>query len=82
VLSGHAIARFGIAVARRSPHQRSLGRLRHYNWSSWPAFLRTVRNMDLLLQPSYTESFSMVTGDAIGQGVRKSAVGKPMPTVP
>jgi glycosyltransferase involved in cell wall biosynthesis len=39
------------------------------NWSSWPAFLRTVRNMDLLLQPSYTESFSMVTGDAIGQGV-------------
>jgi len=39
------------------------------NWASWPAFLRTVRNMDLLLQPSYTESFSMVTGDAVGQGV-------------
>lgn len=39
------------------------------NWASWPAFLRTVRNMDLVLMPSYTESFSMVTADAIGQGV-------------
>lgn len=41
-----------------------------YNsWASWPAFLRTVRNMDLVLMPSYTESFSMVSADAIGQGV-------------
>jgi len=39
------------------------------NWASWPAFLRTVRNMDLILMPSYTESFSMVTADAVGQGV-------------
>jgi glycosyltransferase involved in cell wall biosynthesis len=38
-------------------------------WQSWPVFLRLVRSMDLLLQPSYTESFSMVTADAIGQGV-------------
>jgi glycosyltransferase involved in cell wall biosynthesis len=44
-------------------------RIIYNNWASWPAFLRTVRNMDLLLMPSYTESFSMVTGDAIGQGV-------------
>ena len=38
-------------------------------WQSWPMFLRVVRSMDLLVQPSYTESFSMVTADAIGQGV-------------
>jgi glycosyltransferase involved in cell wall biosynthesis len=38
-------------------------------WQSWPVFLRLVRSMDLLIQPSYTESFSMVTADAIGQGV-------------
>jgi glycosyltransferase involved in cell wall biosynthesis len=44
-------------------------RIVYNNWASWPAFQRTVRNMDLVLMPSYTESFSMVTGDAIGQGV-------------
>ena len=38
-------------------------------WQSWPAFLRTVRSMHLGVQPSYTESFSMVTADFIGQGV-------------
>ncbi len=38
-------------------------------WASWPAFRRLVRNMHLLLQPSYTESFSMVTADAIAEGV-------------
>jgi hypothetical protein len=38
-------------------------------WSSWPAFRRTVRAMHLLLQPSYTESFSMVTADGIAEGV-------------
>jgi glycosyltransferase involved in cell wall biosynthesis len=39
------------------------------SWASWPAFLRTVRSMDLVLMPSYTESFSMVTADAVAQGV-------------
>jgi hypothetical protein len=31
------------------------------NWQSWPQFLSTVGSMDLLLQPSYTEGFNMVT---------------------
>lgn len=39
------------------------------NWSSWPSFLNTVGSMDLLLQPSYTESFNMVTADGISRGV-------------
>lgn len=38
-------------------------------WASWPAFRRMVRNMHLLLQPSYTESFSMVSADGIAEGV-------------
>jgi glycosyltransferase involved in cell wall biosynthesis len=38
-------------------------------WQSWPIFLQLVRSMDILIQPSYTESFSMVSADAIGQGV-------------
>jgi hypothetical protein len=38
-------------------------------WQSWPAFRTTVRHMHLLLQPSYTESFNMVTADGIAEGV-------------
>lgn len=38
-------------------------------WETWPEFVRTVANMHLLLQPSYTESFNMVTADGISVGV-------------
>ena len=38
-------------------------------WQSWSSFRRTVAHMHLLLQPSYTESFNMVTADGIAEGV-------------
>lgn len=38
-------------------------------WQSWPKFRSTVRHMHLLLQPSYTESFNMVTADGVAEGV-------------
>ncbi len=38
-------------------------------WESWPQFLGTVGSMDLLMQPSYTETFNMVTADGISRGV-------------
>lgn len=38
-------------------------------WQTWPSFRRTVGSMDLLLQPSYTESFNMVTADGVAEGV-------------
>jgi hypothetical protein len=38
-------------------------------WQSWPAFRKTVGHMHLLLQPSYTESFNMVTADGAAEGV-------------
>lgn len=38
-------------------------------WESWPAFRRTVGHMHLLLQPSYTESFNMVTADGVAEGL-------------
>ncbi len=41
----------------------------HDGWASWSSFRRLVRNMHLLIQPSYTESFSMVSADAIAEGV-------------
>lgn len=44
------------------------------DWESWPQFLSTVGAMDLMLQPSYTETFNMVTADGISRGVA-SVVG-------
>ena len=42
----------------------------HLNgWQSWPSFRKTVAHMNLLLQPSYTESFNMVTADGVAEGV-------------
>ena len=38
-------------------------------WQSWPSFRKVVAHMHLLLQPSYTESFNMVTADGIAEGV-------------
>lgn len=38
-------------------------------WAPWSEFVRLVDQMHLLLQPSYTESFNMVTADGISQGV-------------
>jgi hypothetical protein len=38
-------------------------------WQSWPNFRKTVAHMHLLLQPSYTESFNMVTADGTAEGV-------------
>jgi len=39
------------------------------SWASWTDFLMTVGSMDLLLQPSYTEGFNMVTADGIARGI-------------
>ncbi len=38
-------------------------------WQSWPKFRQTVGHMHLLLQPSYTESYNMVTADGVAEGV-------------
>ena len=51
------------------------------NWESWPTFRKTVANMHLLMQPSYTESFNMVTADGIAEGV-PSVVSEAIEWVP
>lgn len=38
-------------------------------WQPWPKFRKVVAHMHLLLQPSYTESFNMVTADGVAEGV-------------
>ena len=44
-------------------------------WCGWPEFRKTVADMDLLIHPSYTESFNMVSADGISQGI--PVVGSP-----
>jgi len=39
------------------------------SWQPWPKFRKVVAHMHLLLQPSYTESFNMVTADGVAEGV-------------
>jgi len=43
--------------------------LKQNGWQTWPQFRKTVAHMHLLLQPSYTESFNMVTADGAAEGV-------------
>jgi glycosyltransferase involved in cell wall biosynthesis len=38
-------------------------------WQPWPAFRRTVGSMDLLLQPSFDETFQVIVADGIAEGV-------------
>ena len=38
-------------------------------WQTWPNFRKTIAHMHLLMQPSYTESFNMVTADGVAEGV-------------
>ncbi len=39
------------------------------NWDAWSGFRRLVRHMHLLLQPSFTESFNVVTADGVAECV-------------
>jgi hypothetical protein len=55
--------------------------VKHAGWQPWPGFKRVVRHMHVLLQPSFTESFNMVTADGIAEGV-PSAVSTAIDWVP
>ncbi len=62
---GDTIIRAARALLNGVPHAKLI----ENGWQSWPQFRQTVANMHLLLQPSYTESFNMVTADGIAEGV-------------
>lgn len=40
-----------------------------HKWMPWDQFTRLVKTMDLLFQPSFTESFNIVTADGVSVGV-------------
>ena len=44
-------------------------RLNEFNWLNREQFLRVLRSMDLAMSVSLTETFSLVTADAISQGI-------------
>lgn len=50
-------------------------------WEEWSKFRQTIRHMDLLMQPSYTESFNVVTADGAASGV-PSVVGSAIDWAP
>lgn len=44
-------------------------KLVRHDWNYWDQFIGLIGQCDLLLQPSYTESFNMITADGISVGV-------------
>jgi hypothetical protein len=62
---GDTILRSARAMLSGLPHVK----LVENGWQSWPRFRDSVGHMHLLMQPSYTESFNMVTADGIAEGV-------------
>lgn len=42
--------------------------IRHL-WEPWEKFIEVIAKMDVMIQPSYTESFNMITADGIFVGV-------------
>ncbi|MEO8125537.1 MAG: hypothetical protein ABJF23_03275 [Bryobacteraceae bacterium] len=62
---GDTILRAAREMVRNLPNIR----LVENGWQSWAQFRTTVAHMHLLLQPSYSESFNMVTADGVASGV-------------
>lgn len=56
------------AIGQLVFHNRGLTLVKH-PWLPWPEFTELISQMDLLLQPSFTESFNMITADGILMGV-------------
>lgn len=57
-------------LARHVPREAAHNlRVINAGWLPWSRFRALVRNMHLVLQPSYTESFNVVAADAIAEGV-------------
>jgi hypothetical protein len=62
--AGNVVYRTAVSWTRNLPNVT----LKQFQWSAWPDFKRMVGSMNLLLQPSYTETFNNVTADGICEG--------------
>lgn len=75
--AGNAVYRTAVAWTRGLPNIT----LKQLPWATWAEFKRTVGSMNLLMQPSYTETFNNVTADGIAEGV-PSVVGESIEWAP
>jgi glycosyltransferase involved in cell wall biosynthesis len=50
-------------------------RIVEVKWDAWPKFRRTVGSMDLLMSPSFDETFCVVCADGIAEGVPSVVTG-------
>lgn len=56
------------AIVQMTKDIKDFKLIRH-DWNTWDKFIKLIAHMDLLISPSYTESFHMVTADGISVGV-------------
>lgn len=75
--AGNVVYRTAQAWTANLPHVT----LKELPWASWPDFKRAIGSMNILMQPSYTETFNNVTADGIAEGV-PSVVGPSIEWVP
>lgn len=68
--AGNVVYRTAVAWTQGLPNIT----LKQLPWASWPDFKRAIGSMNVLMQPSYTETFNNVTADGIAEGV-PSVVG-------
>lgn len=65
VEGGYTVVRAIEAMLNNSPRVR----LVKDDWYQWPHFRSLIRSMHLLIQPSFTETFNMVTADGASEGI-------------
>lgn len=75
--AGNVVYRTAVAWTQGLPNVT----LKQLPWASWPDFKRAIGSMNVLLQPSYTETFNNVTADGVAEGV-PSVVGDSIEWVP
>lgn len=70
-ISGNRNEGGGVVVAslREMFSNLPYAKLVETNWQQWSDFRRTVGFQHLLIQPSYTETFNIVTADGVAEGV-------------
>lgn len=62
--AGNVVYRTALSWTRGLPNVT----LKELHWASWPEFKRMVGSMNILMQPSFTETFNNVTADGIVEG--------------
>ena len=63
--AGNIVYKTALAWTKGLPNVQ----LKELPWASWPEFKRAIGQMNILLQPSYTETFNNVTADGVAEGV-------------